>query len=77
MKLGFFREYIGISYINENIAFFQLKNWSKELLERSIDLQTVKMGESDQLMVFSKRYVGFFEIFIFYPILDPLKWGKK
>ena len=41
-----------------------------ELLERSIDLQTVKIGECDVLYCyrctvqvgFSKRYFGFFEI---------------
>ena len=59
--------------IHKKNVHFSHKN---ELLERSIDLQTVKIGESDVQMGFSKRYLGFFEIFIFYPILGGPKSKK-
>ena len=47
------------------------------MLERTIDLQTVKIGESDVQVGFSKRYLGFFEIFIFYPILGGPKSNNR
>ena len=68
-KSGCFRKYIGISPIFKNVVFCKSKNCPKEFLETSTRPQNLKFGQVASFMVFSKRYLGFLEIFIFCPFL--------